>query len=270
MTDDPLSAHGIVRRFGGLTAVDGVDLTVPAGRITALVGPNGAGKSTLFDCLAGAVRPDAGRVVLAGRDVTGLPDHARARLGLARTFQQLAVFPDLTVADNVLLGAEHGRTAHPGLHGTRLRLARLRAAAASRAVGHRLGGGPPHAAARDATRRALDLFGLAEQASWPADRLPPGALRLVELARAVAAAPTVLLLDEPAAGLDTAQTARLTTALRALATDGLALLVVEHDPDLIGRLADTVHVLTRGRVVAAGPAAGVLADPAVARLWGRE
>ncbi|WP_354643360.1 ABC transporter ATP-binding protein [Kitasatospora camelliae] len=246
--DAGLVSRGLVRRFGGITAVDGVDLAVPPGRITALIGPNGAGKSTLFDCLAGAARPDAGQVLLAGRDITRLPDHARARLGLARTFQQIAAFPGLTVEQNVRVGAEQ-RTG-----GTARGLLGLPA--------------PGRAAARAATDRALRLLQLDQVRDWPADRLPTGALRLLELARALAATPRVLLLDEPAAGLDPAQTTRLGTVLRALAAEGLALLLVEHDVELVARLADTVYVMAAGRVIASGPVRRVLADPHVARAWG--
>ncbi|MFE6865068.1 ABC transporter ATP-binding protein [Kitasatospora sp. NPDC057692] len=229
-----LTARGVVRRYGGIEAVAGVDLVAAPGRVTALIGPNGAGKSTLFDCLAGTVRPDAGRVLLGGRDVTRLPVHERVRLGLARTFQQIAVFPTLSVADNVRVGAEQRS-------------------------------GP----ADGRTARALAVFGLGAVAAEPAGGQPTGVLRLVELARALAGEPRVLLLDEPAAGLDTAQTARLLTVLRGLADDGMALLLVEHDPDLVSELADTVYAMADGRMVAAGPAAAVLADPRVVRAWGR-
>jgi branched-chain amino acid transport system ATP-binding protein len=243
-----LTARGLVRRFGGIAAVDGVDLAVPPGRITALVGPNGAGKSTLFDCLSGSARPDAGRVLLAGRDVTRLPDHARAGLGLARTFQQIAVFPGLTVGQNVRIGAD------PGRRGTVRGLLGLPA--------------PGRDASRAAADRALRLFGLEAVRDWPADRLPTGALRLLELARALAAAPAVLLLDEPAAGLDLPQTERLAAVLRALAADGMALLLVEHDAQLVGALADEVYVMADGRILAHGPTAAVLADRRVRAAWG--
>ncbi|WP_380280975.1 ABC transporter ATP-binding protein [Kitasatospora purpeofusca] len=229
-----LTARAVVRRYGGIEAVAGVDLVAAPGRVTALIGPNGAGKSTLFDCLAGTARPDAGRVLLGGRDVTRLPVHERVRLGLARTFQQIAVFPTLSVADNVRVGAEQ-----------------------------RSG------AADDRTARALAVFGLGAVAAEPAGGQPTGVLRLLELARALAGEPRVLLLDEPAAGLDTAQTARLLTVLRGLADDGMALLLVEHDPDLVSELADTVYAMADGRMVAAGPTAAVLADPRVIRAWGR-
>ncbi|WP_215450738.1 ATP-binding cassette domain-containing protein [Streptomyces sp. ATCC 21386] len=215
-------------RYGEFTALDGVDLDVPPGRVSAVVGPNGAGKSTLFHCLAGTLRPDSGRVRLGERDITRLPAHARTRLGVARTFQQLAVFPSLSVADNVRVGAEQGTAADPG-----------------------------------AVERALRLFGLdGPVRTAPAAGLPTGTLRRVELARALAGSPRVLLLDEPAAGLDSAEVASLARVLRALADDGTALLVVEHDLDLVRELADVVHVMAAGRIVTSGPAGRVLAPEA--------
>ncbi|MER7643248.1 ATP-binding cassette domain-containing protein [Streptomyces sp. NPDC126522] len=224
LTPPVLTAHALHARYGGFTALDGVDLVVRAGQVTAVVGPNGAGKSTLFHCLAGTLRPARGQVRLGGRDITRLTAHARTRLGIARTFQQLAVFPSLTVAENVRVGAEQGRVAEPG-----------------------------------AVERALRLFGLdGEVRSLPAAGLPTGTLRRVELARAFAGGPRILLLDEPAAGLDTAEVAALTQVLRALAAEGTALLVVEHDLDLVADLADVVHVMTAGRIVASGPPDHVL------------
>ncbi|WP_411058595.1 ABC transporter ATP-binding protein [Streptomyces sp. E11-3] len=218
-----LVARGVRVRFGEFTALDGVDLDVVPGRITAVVGPNGAGKSTLFHCLAGTVRPDAGRVEFGGRDITHRPAHARTRLGVARTFQQLAVFPSLTVEENVAVGAEQGR----------VRDAR-------------------------AVPKALALLGLDPVRQLPAADLPTGTLRRVELGRALAGSPQVLLLDEPAAGLDTPEVAALARLLRALAADGMALLIVEHDLDLVADLADTVQVMAAGRIVGSGPADRVL------------
>ncbi|MCX4861503.1 ABC transporter permease subunit [Streptomyces canus] len=219
-----LTTHHLQARYDGFTALDGVDLTVPPGRITAIIGPNGAGKTSLFHCLAGTVRPSQGQVRYGNRDITRLPAHARTRLGIARTFQQLAVFPTLTVAENVRVGAEQGRTPDPA------------------AVDH-----------------ALRLFALdGPLRDAPAADLPTGTLRRVELARALAGTPSVLLLDEPAAGLDTAEVTALARILRALAADGTALLVVEHDLDLVADLADVVHVMTAGRIIASGPPAHVL------------
>ncbi|MFF1724555.1 ABC transporter permease subunit [Streptomyces sviceus] len=219
-----LTAHDLHARYDGFTALDGVDLTVPPGTITAIIGPNGAGKSTLFHCLSGTVRPTHGRVRYGDRDITHLSPHARTRLGIARTFQQLAVFPTLTVTENIQVGAEQGHVPDPA-----------------------------------ATDRALRLFSLnGPRANAPAAGLPTGTLRRVELARALAGSPSVLLLDEPAAGLDTAEVAALARVLRALAADGTALLVVEHDLDLVADLADVVHVMTAGRIIASGPPAHVL------------
>ncbi|MDX3523787.1 ABC transporter permease subunit [Streptomyces scabiei] len=222
-----LQARRLRVGYGGFVALDEVDLDVPPGRVSAVVGSNGAGKSTLFHCLAGTLRPGQGRVRLGGRDITRLPAHARTRLGIARTFQQLAVFPSLTVAENVRVGAEQGRVADPA-----------------------------------AAERALRLFGLdGAVRTAPAAGLPTGTLRRVELARALAGSPRVLLLDEPAAGLDTAEVAALARILRALADDGTALLVVEHDLDLVADLADVVHVMAAGRIVASGPPGHVLRAP---------
>ncbi|MGA5556573.1 ABC transporter permease subunit [Streptomyces lavendulocolor] len=210
-----LEALGVTLRYGEFTALDRVDLLVAPGRVTALVGPNGAGKSSLFHCLAGTERPSAGRVRLDGTDITGRPAHARTRLGVARTFQEPAVFPSLSVEDNVRVGGEQGRVRDD-----------------------------PHA-----VERALRLLGLTGVRHLPAGGLATGTLRRVDVARAVAGRPHTLLLDEPAAGLDAAETAALARVLKALAADGTAVLVVEHDPDLVADVADTVHVMEAGRIV---------------------
>ncbi|MFF3606333.1 ATP-binding cassette domain-containing protein [Streptomyces sp. NPDC002463] len=203
---------------GGVTALSHVTLSLAPARVTALVGPNGAGKSTLFDCLAGTLRPrrGQGRITLDGTDITGRSAHARARLGIARTFQQLAVFPSLTVEENVRLGDEQSR-----------------------------GRKDPAA-----VERSLRLLGLAGPVRHRAAAdLPTGTLRRVELARALAGRPHTLLLDEPAAGLDAGETEALARILSALAADGLTVLVVEHDPDLVAGIADTVHTMEGGRIL---------------------
>lgn len=209
-----LTAHGVRLSYGSYTVLAGVDLAVPPGRVTALVGGNGAGKTTLFHCLCGTLRPDAGRVAFGGDDITRRPAHARTRLGIARTFQRIAVFPSLTVEENVRIGAEQGRVRDPA-----------------------------------AVEQALRLMGLAGGVRrLPAAGLPTGTLRRVELGRALAGRPHTLLLDEPAAGLDTAEAEELARVLRALAADGMAVLVVEHDLDLVADIADTVHVMRAGRI----------------------
>ncbi|WP_037650659.1 ABC transporter permease subunit [Streptomyces flavidovirens] len=212
----PLTAHALRLSYGAYTALDGVDLTVEPGRVTALVGANGAGKSTLFHCLSGTLRPDSGRVELNGADITRTPPHTRTRLGIARTFQELAVFPSLTVEENVALGAEQGHVRHRD------------------------------PTALEAVLRLLDLAGPVRH--HRAAALPTGTLRRVELGRALAGRPHTLLLDEPAAGLDTAEAQRLARVMAALAADGMAVLVVEHDLDLVADIAHTVHTMTAGRI----------------------
>ncbi|MCX5202158.1 ATP-binding cassette domain-containing protein [Streptomyces sp. NBC_00237] len=214
-----LQAHHLTLTYGPFTALNTVTLPVPPSRITALIGPNGAGKSTLFHLLCGTLRPTSGRITLNSVDITRHPAHTRTRLGIARTFQQLAVFPSLTVEENVLLGAEQG-------HRRDL----------------------PPAEATESALRLLSLDGSVRH--HPAANLPTGTLRRVELARALAGRPHTLLLDEPAAGLDAAETAALARVLAALAADGTAILVVEHDLDLVADIAHTVHVLTAGALVA--------------------
>ncbi|MEV6396956.1 ATP-binding cassette domain-containing protein [Streptomyces sp. NPDC051907] len=210
-----LVARSVRLRFGAFTALDGVDIDLPAGQVTALVGANGAGKTTLFHCLCGTLRPDAGRVELDGVDITRRPAHTRTRMGIARTFQQLAVFPSLTVEENVRIGAEQGR-------------------------GRDL-------AAVEPVLRLLGLDGPVRLS--PAAGLSTGALRRVELGRALAGGPHTLLLDEPAAGLDAVEAEALARILGALAADGMAVLVVEHDLDLVARVAHTVHVMEAGRIL---------------------
>ncbi|WP_329562841.1 ABC transporter ATP-binding protein [Kitasatospora sp. NBC_01266] len=268
-----LAGRGVVRRLGGVAVVDGVDLVVRPGRVTALVGPNGAGKSVLLDCLSGLARPDCGRILLDDRDLTRAPCHRRARLGIARTFQQVAVFPELTVAENVLVGAEQQ---HPS--GPAGAVLRVRAAAWS-LTGGRAPAAAPAAASATASATAsaavhhgrvataLRLLGLTPLADRSAGDLPLGVLRLVELARALAGAPRVLLVDEVSVGLDAGQVAWVARVLAGVAREGAGVLLVEHDLGLVARLAEFAYVLDAGRVVAHGPSGRVLADQRVRRLW---
>ena len=240
MTPPALRGRAIVRRHGGLVAVDHVDVVVEAGTVLGLIGPNGAGKSTLLDCLAGTQPVDEGRVVLAGTDVTRAPADARSRRGLVRTFQHSAVFPSLTVGENLRIGAEnrHRRGLVRGIVG----LPDPGAAEATRVVG-----------------RVARRLGLVAIAGRPAATLPTGTLRMVELGRALCSEPSVLLLDEPASGLDEAETDQLRDVLLDLRDDGLAVAIVEHDLELVRELADSLLVLAAGAVVASGPASDVLA-----------
>jgi branched-chain amino acid transport system ATP-binding protein len=206
--------------FGGNRVLDNVALAAEPGRVTGLIGPNGAGKSTLFDVVSGLRRPASGRVFIDGRDVTRLGPTRRSRHGLARTFQRLELFGRLTVRDNLLVAAELG----PG---------RRRAARTVEAILDR-----------------LELSGIADS---PTDALPTGVARLVEVGRALAVHPKILLLDEPAAGQDGDETARFAALLRSLAGDGMAVVLVEHDMGLVMAVCDEVYVLDLGKVIASGP-----------------
>jgi branched-chain amino acid transport system ATP-binding protein len=228
MTAPVLDVSGVTVRFGGHLALDDVSLAAVPGEVTGLIGPNGAGKTTLFNVITGLQAPQRGRVRLDGDDVTRLPPYRRARRGLARTFQRLELFGLLTVHENVELAASvRGR--RPG-----------RSAA-----------------------EALELVGLSELADARSDELPTGKARLVELARALASGPKVLLLDEPASGQDDGETEAFRDVLLTVAAEGIAVVLVEHDVHLVMRTCATVHVLDFGRVLAAGTAAEVQADQAV-------
>ena len=239
-----LEAVDIVKTFGGLQAVGQVSITVPPGEITSLIGPNGAGKTTFFNCLTGLLDADSGRVVLDGKEIDALPAHARARLGLGRTFQRLEVFVGMTVADNLRVAAEAARP-----RGTFRGVLKLR---------HRPE--PDITAMVDATLERLGLGWARDQVSG---NLPTGVLRLVELGRTLCTEPSVLLLDELASGLDPTETEHLQGLLRDFAEEGLAILLIEHDMTLVMSCSDTVHVMDFGQKIASGTPAEVAADPAV-------
>ena len=241
-----LDAQNVTVRFGGLTAVDGVSMRVCAGEIVGLIGPNGAGKTTMFNALLGLNQPAAGRVELFGRDVSGWPVHRRAALGVGRTFQILQLFGDLSVFDNLLVathlqgrtGAWGGLTASPGARSAELD------------AHHRV-------------RAVLRLMELEEFADRRVAGLPFGVLRLVEVARTLVTGARLVCFDEPASGLDTAETERLIEWFRLLRRIGVTLLVIEHDVAMVTRLCDVIYVLDRGRLLAHGTPAQIQRDPAV-------
>jgi branched-chain amino acid transport system ATP-binding protein len=250
-----LEGIDITKRYGGLTAVDNVSVIAEPGKVTALIGPNGAGKTTLFQCLAGSERPDSGQVSLGGTDVTHAAPDERARLGLGRTFQRLAVFTTMTVADNLGVGAEN-RTTAPAL---------LR-------IGGLLLGilGFPVVDERYHQKRVdevIRLLGLDEVRNTTAGALPTGTLRLVELGRALCHDPKALLLDEPASGLDTSETQSLQQVIRQVAAEGVAVLLVEHDVDLVFGVADHVYAMAEGRLIAHGSVDEVRTHPAVLEAY---
>lgn len=213
-----LEVRGVMVRFGGVMALSGVDLDVPAGQVTGLIGPNGAGKTTLFNVVNGMLEPSSGTVHLSGVDATSFAPHRRAKLGLARTFQRLELFGSMSVRDNVRVAAELAGRRH-----------------VSRSV-----------------ESILSKVGLLDVADQTAGELPTGLARLVEIARALATQPTVLLLDEPASGLGDQETDHLSSLLRRLAEENLAVLLVEHDVSLVMHVCDTIYVLDLGRIIAHG------------------
>lgn len=241
-----LKLEGVTRRFGGLVAVDDISFEVPAEGVTAVIGPNGAGKTTLFNLISGALPPSAGRILFEGRDITGLPAHKVAAGGLVRTFQLVKLFEDLSVLDNVKVGCH--------LQGKAGLFAALLQPASSRR----------EEADVDARARALLAFaGLETFADEPASGLPYGRQRMLELARAMAAGPKLILLDEPAAGLNTEESAALSRIIRRIAQDGTSVLLIEHDMTLVMTTADRVVVVDFGRKIAQGTPAEVRANPAV-------
>jgi branched-chain amino acid transport system ATP-binding protein len=239
-----LSVRGLVKRYGGLAVTQDVDLEVRQGEVHALVGPNGAGKTTLLGQLTGDVRSDAGQVFFGERDITRLPVHRRARLGIGRSFQITSVFADLTVLENAVLAVQ----AHEG------RSFRFwqRALDDQRAVGR--------AAA------LLDQVGLGAMAERPAEQLSHGEHRQLEIALALAGEPTILLLDEPMAGMGTLDSATLTAMLLAM-KGTVAMLLVEHDMSAVFALADRISVLVYGRRIATGTPDEIRADAEVRRAY---
>ena len=240
--DSLLRAEHVTVDFGGNRVLSNVDVDVPAGRITGLIGPNGAGKTTMFNVITGLLSPSAGRVVLDGRDVSRLDTHQRARLGIARTFQRLELFTDLTVRDNLRVAAEMRNSW--SLFGRR----RVDAARAS--------------------ERVLELLGLTAVADVEVSEIPTGTARLVEMGRALMIQPRVLLLDEPASGQTDEETRAFEELLRRLvASDGLTVLLIEHDMGLVMDVCDRIHVLHFGETIAVGPSEAVRADPRVQEAY---
>jgi branched-chain amino acid transport system ATP-binding protein len=242
-----LDVEGVVVRFGGVVANHEVAMWCREGSITALLGPNGAGKSTLFDVITGARRPDAGRLSFAGIDISGLPVQARARLGMGRTFQNLAVVRDLSVLENVVIGASRFRNYGP--------VSALLALPVVRRTDRRF---------TEMAQQALDLVGLGRTADLMAGSLPYGDLRRLEIARALMLGPRLLLLDEPAAGMDSTETDELAGALSEIRDRwGVTILVVEHDLGLVRKVAEEAFALDFGVLLAGGPRDEVLHHPAV-------
>ncbi|MFN4360355.1 MAG: ABC transporter ATP-binding protein [Hylemonella sp.] len=239
-----LRVESLVKRYGGLVATDGVDLTVRSGGIHALIGPNGAGKTTLIQQLSGALAPDAGRIVFDGQDITALSMHERVHRGLARSYQITSIFPRLTVLDNVALALQT-RTGSS-----------LRFWSAARAEVQRY----------TAAARLLARVGLGERAAQLAGALSHGEQRQLEVGIALATGARLLLLDEPMAGMGPEESERMVALLQSLRGE-CTLLLVEHDMDAVFRLADTISVLVSGRIIASAAPEAIRADAEVRRAY---
>jgi branched-chain amino acid transport system ATP-binding protein len=241
-----LDLQGLTKHFGGVRAVDGIDLTVSRGEIVGLIGPNGSGKSTIVNLICGLLPPTAGRVVFNGADISRLPPHARVTLGIARTFQNIRLFGQLTVWQNLWVAQNSGEQRSQNF------------------LPRWLGGS---SGAREEINRTLEFFDLAHKRDELAANLAFGEQRRLEFARALAAKPALLLLDEPAAGMNAEEVDQLDGRIRKLRQDGVTTLLIEHHVELVMSVADRVAVLNFGQKIAEGTPAFVQADSAVREAY---
>ncbi len=250
-----LSVQAITKRFGGLVANDAVSFDVPEGALFAVIGPNGAGKTTLFNMISGFMPPTSGQVIFDGAPITGLPQHAVAARGLVRTYQLVQLFKDLSVVENVVAGFH--RVTRGGVWSALWRSGAMRR---------------QEFAIAERARELLAFVGLEGREDVPADKLPYGQQRLLEVARALAASPKLLLLDEPAAGLNTMETDALANVIERINATGVTLLLVEHDMGLVMRVAQRIAVIDFGAKIAEGTPAEIRVHPDVltAYLCGTE
>lgn len=245
-----LELRDIRMEFGGITALQDVSYKVPPGIIQAVIGPNGAGKTTLFHCISGLIVPTSGNVFFQGKRITGLPPHRIATAGISRTFQHVALFKSMTVLENIMLG-RHPRT-HSGFMGTGFRFPSMRRE--ERAI-------------RESAELFLDFIGLSSDAALPAGTLPLGKQKILEIGRALATEPELVLLDEPAGGLNMRETEELGELIQRIRGKDITVMLVEHDMNLIMDISDRILVLNFGKHLATGTPREIKDHPDVIRAY---
>jgi len=250
MADNRLTLKNVTKRFGGLVAVDDLNLQVEPGQIYGIIGPNGAGKTTVFNCITGIYRPEAGSIIWRGEEITGLSPHAIVARGIVRTFQTIRLFGQMSVAENIMSG-RHIKSRQQLYHG----------------VFHTPGSSRDEKSNWLKVREVMEFFDLSADATTPVNGLPYGLQRKVEMARALAVEPSLLILDEPAAGLNDKETLALLETIYKIRGMGITILLIEHDMDLVMNLTDYLTVINFGKKIADGNPTEIQAHPEVIEAY---